>query len=135
MESQKIIIEQFFKKLNPFYNKAEVKNEIDLLDKVIEIYSILNFDKNVRIVPHEKKVLIYYLKRGLNEETLQTVMTDLNYSKNYRDSVNKKLRDKGFLIRDENNQQKFHLNTDLQLLKKKFIDEKTKVFYIQFRAN
>lgn len=135
MEESKQHIEAFFKALNPFYNKANIKNEVDLLDKVVDIYSILNFDSRSQIVPHEKKVLVYYLKRGLNEETLQTVMTDLNYTKNYRDSVNKKLRDKGFLVRDEKNQQKFHLNNDLLLLKKKFIDEKTKVFYIQFRTN
>lgn len=121
-------------KLNVFYNEVKVKTIVDLLDKAISIYSILNYEQRDRLVKHEQKILLYYVKNGLTKKTLEDVCADTNYTKNHLHTVNKSLRDKGYLVRDENNQHKFYLNADLELLRKKFISDKATGFIIKFNG-
>jgi hypothetical protein len=49
--------------------------------------------------------------------------------------MNKNLRDKGYLIRELNNFKKFHLNEDLQHIRKKFIEDKCKSYYVGFETD
>lgn len=118
--------------LNVFYNKTSFKNVPQKLDSLLSIYSILNFPPENKLVRNERKVLIYYLMKGLTQETLDTICEDLNYKKNYLHQVNKKLRDKGYLVRDERNTHKFYLIEDLKRFRKKFIEDNAKGYIISF---
>lgn len=120
-------------KLNVFHNTSNVKNIVDLLDKAISIYSLLNYEERDRLVKHERKILVYYVKNGLTKKTLEDVCEDTNYTKPHLHTVNKTLRDKGYLVRDENNQHKFYLNDDLVLLRKKFIEDNAKGYIVNFK--
>lgn len=104
-----------------------------MLSKILQVYSILNYDEDNRLVPHQTKVLLYYLKNGLSEETLQAICEDIGYEKNYLHGVNKKLRDRGYLIKDKNNQHKFFLNEDLENIRKSFLHDKSKGYIINFQ--
>ena len=122
--------------LNVFYDKIEVKNDIDLLDRVLQVYAILNFDDASKLVPAQRKILLYYVKNGLTKETLENVIVDTGYSRNYLHTVNKALRDKGYLIKDKNNEHKFYLNSELEHVRKKFVLDKAKGYIISFdKAN
>lgn len=121
--------------LNVFWNNAKIKNKIELLDKVLSIYSLLNFEKKDRLVEHEKKVLVYYIKNGLTEETLDKVHIDLTYNKTYIYKINKQLRDKGYLIKNKYNMKKFDLSEELKQLQDRFINQKSQGYIIQFGIN
>jgi hypothetical protein len=120
------------KNLNVFWNNAKVKNKIELLDKVLTIYSLLNFEKKDRLVDHEKKVLVYYIKNGLNDETLDKVHIDLCYKKTYIYKINKQLRDKGYLVKDKYNMKKFDLSEELKIIQERFVEKKSQGYIIQF---
>lgn len=121
--------------LNVFWNNAKIKNKIELLDKVLSIYSLLNFEKKDRLVDHEKKVLVYYVKNGLNDETLDKVHIDLSYTKTYIYKINKQLRDKGYLTKDKYNMKKFDLSEELKEIQDRFINKKSQGYIIQFGIN
>lgn len=106
-----------------------------MLDKLLTIYSILNFDERDKLVKHERQVLLYYVKNGLTKESIENICEDNDYKPNYLYGVNKRLKDKGYLIKDENNHHKYHLNKELSFLRKKFIEDKSKMYIIEFEAN
>jgi len=118
--------------LNVFYDKIGVKNDIDLLDRVLQVYAILNFEDANKLVPAQRKILLYYVRNGLTKETLENVITDTGYSRNYLHTVNKALRDKGYLVKDKNNEHKFYLNSELEHIRKKFVVDKAKGYIISF---
>lgn len=120
--------------LNLYYDPLQFKNRIQFLDKMLEIYAILNFSEANILPPSERKVLLYYIQKGISEETLETVCKDVGYKRNYLHTVNKKLRDKGYLIRDENNTHKFHLNADLQHFRKRFVLDGSKAYFIEWKG-
>jgi hypothetical protein len=101
---------------------------------MLEIYAILNFSEANILPPSERKVLLYYIQKGISEETLETVCKDVGYKRNYLHTVNKKLRDKGYLVRDENNTHKFHLNADLQHFRKRFVLDGSKAYFIEWKG-
>ena len=120
--------------LNLYYDPLQFKNRIQFLDKMLEIYAILNFNEANILPPSERKVLLYYIQKGISEETLETVCKDVGYKRNYLHTVNKKLRDKGYLVRDENNTHKFHLNADLQHFRKRFVLDGSKAYFIEWKG-
>jgi predicted transcriptional regulator len=117
-------------KLNVFYDTIAFKNKIQFLEKMLEVYAILNFDNVNSLLPSERKVLLYYVQKGLSQETLTKVCKDVNYNKNYLHTLNKKLRDKGYLIRDPNNNHKFYLNEKLENFRQKFVLDQAKAYII-----
>jgi hypothetical protein len=120
--------------LNLYYDPLQFKNRIQFLDKMLEVYAILNFSDANILPPSERKVLLYYIQKGISEETLETVCKDVGYKRNYLHTVNKKLRDKGYLVRDENNTHKFHLNSDLQHFRKRFVLDGSKAYFIEWKG-
>lgn len=127
----RIILHNEMAELNVFYNRAKVKNTVDLLSKVIDIYALLNSTEENKLAKYEKRILLYYLQKGFNETALEAICEDTGYKKNYLHVVNKKLRDKGYLIVDEK-RHVFDLNADLKLMRKKFVDDKSKGYIINF---
>lgn len=113
-------------------NKCQYNNEIDMVDTILTIYSTIKFKGKDRLRDFEKNILIYYIRKGLNDETLEMVSEDLNKKKNYLHGINKHLRDKGYLIASKTNLRKFDLNEDLKMLRSSFIEKKLKLYTLVF---
>lgn len=113
-------------------NIAKYKNEIELIDKILSIYTIVKFEHDLRLREYEKNVLIYYVRKGITEETLANVCEDRGIKTNYLHKINKDLRDKGYLITSETNYRKFHLNSDLEQIRENFINNKFKDYWVKF---
>lgn len=113
-------------------NISKFKNEIELIDKILSIYTIAKFESDLRLRDYEKNVLIYYIRKGITDETLANVCEDRKIKKNYLHKINKDLRDKGYLVTAENNYRKFHLNTELEQIRENFITNKFKDYWIKF---
>ena len=122
-------------KLNVFYDKISVKTNIDLIDKVLQVYAILNFEDPNHLVDSQRKVLLHYVLKGISEDTFKEVIEDTGYRKAYLHNLNKTLRDKGYLVRDTHNDHKFHLNPQLEQIRKKFITDKAKGYIISFERH
>ena len=122
---------------NIFFDRSKPKNKLELVDQILQIYAIINYDASNNLPNSERNVLSYYIKNGLNEETLRDILIDLpKYAKNdYLAQMNKKLRDKGYLVRDKYNLKKFHLTEGLEYLRQKFILEGCKTYMIGFETN
>ena len=118
---------------NIYFEKIDIKNELLFIDRLIKIYIAINMDKE--LPQAERAIVCYYVKYGISEETFQKIREDLpKYYKNqYIYQVNKKLRDKGYLLKHKTNLKKFHLNEDLQHLRQKFFIDNCKTYMIGFR--
>lgn len=119
-------------KLTIHRNFSQVKNEIDLIDKVLSIYSIVKFEPDFRLRNYEKNILVYYVRKGISDETLSNICEDKDINKNYLHKINKDLRDKGFLVSSDKNLRKFHLSSDLEVIRQNFIKDKFKNYLITF---
>lgn len=122
---------------NIFFDKIKPKNQIDFIEAILKVYAVLNFDEKSNLPKAERTVLTYYIIHGLTEDTLKNILIDFpKYSNSeYLHQMNKKLRDKGYLIKDKNNFKKFTLNDDLHHIRKKFIDDKCKMYTIGFETD
>lgn len=125
-------LEKMAKELPIHRNIAKFKNEIELIDKILSFYSIAKFDEESRLRPYEKNILIYYIRKGITEETLESVCEDRGIKKNYLHKINKDLRDKGYLITSQNNFRKFGLNQELEDIRENFINKKFKDYWFKF---
>ena len=68
---------------NIFFFFLKPKNKLELVDQILQIYAIINYDASSNLPNSERNVLSYYIKNGLNEETLRDILIDLpKYSKN-----------------------------------------------------
>jgi hypothetical protein len=116
------------------YNKSYCKNDVDLLSKVIRIYSVIKLGNGLEqsLEKNEERVLVYYLKYGYSKETKRLIIEDLGIKPTYLNTVNCKLDKKGYLIKDKRNKQKKHLSEGLEKLKKSFIDMQSNIYFIQF---
>lgn len=101
-----------------------------MVDKILTIYSLIKYDKPNRLREFEKNVLIYYVRKGLNQETLDMIAEDLRKEQNYLHGINKHLRDKGYLISSKTNLRKFDLNEELKALRESFINNKINLYTI-----
>lgn len=130
MQSNKI--RKMSKEFAVHRNISKFKNEIELIDKILSIYTIAKYEEKMRLRPYEKNILIYYVRKGINEETLANVCEDRKIEKNYLHKINKDLRDKGYLVTSETNYRKFHLNDELEDIRENFINKKFKDYWIRF---
>ena len=113
-------------------NIAKYNNEIELVDKILSIYTIAKYEEKDRLKAYEKNILNYYIRKGITEETLENVCEDRGIKKNYLHKINKDLRDKGYLKASETNYRKFHLNSELEDIRENFINKKFKDYWIKF---
>jgi chromosome segregation and condensation protein ScpB len=103
-----------------------------MVDRILSIYSIVKDDDKKRLKPYEKNVLVYYVRNGITEETLESVCEDRKITKSYLNKINKDLRDKGYLIPSLTNYRKFKLSPDLEEIRQSFIKDKLRLLLIQF---
>lgn len=110
-------------------NKLKYKNEVDLLQKIIRIYSIVMLEDNLE--NHEEKVLMFYFKYGYSPKTKEQIRTSLDINSHYLNTINYHLDKKGYLKKDPNNRQKKHLADGLQQLRDAFLKDGMKVYALK----
>ena len=147
-EKDKIIKEleakllKFKEPLNALNIKVDSKNKIERLDKFLTAYSELRMTEENKLLPSQKPILLYYLLKGISEDVIQLLIEDnperakvkkgKQLTRNHLHAINKKLRDRGYLVRDEKNYQKFKLSPDLETIRKKVLDEDCKLILMTF---
>nr|DAI89485.1 MAG TPA: hypothetical protein [Caudoviricetes sp.] len=147
-EKDKIIKEleakllKFKEPLNALNLKVDSKNKIERLDKFLTAYSELRMTEENKLLPSQKPILLYYLLKGISEDVIQLLIEDnperakvkkgKQLTRNHLHAINKKLRDRGYLVRDEKNYQKFKLSPDLETIRKKVLDEDCKLILMTF---
>jgi len=113
-----------------YFNKTIYKNELDLITKVLRIYSITRLNTN--LVKKEEEILVFYIKFGYNKETKELIKSELKMKNTHLNQVNYSLQKKGFLVADEYNRQKKNLSESLVQIKKSFLEDKLNIYVIQF---
>lgn len=116
-----------------YFNQLKYKNEMELLRKIIRIYSIVKLNDDLE--NHEEEVLMFYFKYGYSPETKEKIKDTLEISAHYLNTINYHLDKKGYLKKDEYNKQKKHLTNDLEELKKAFIEKGVEVYAIGIKKN
>lgn len=128
--------------LNALNVKVVSKNKIERLDKFLTAYSELHMTAENKLLPSHKPILLYYLAKGISDDVLQTILDDnperekvkkgKQLTRNHLHTINKKLRDRGYLVKDEKNYQKFKLSPDLESIRKKVLEEDCKLILLTF---
>lgn len=110
---------------------VEYKNDFDIIEKLLKCYSIM---KDIPLRPFELKVLKYYIKYGYvnNKELKSMIMEDEKRTEQDIKTVNSYLRKAGFLELGVSNMRKSKLSSDMELIRKKFILEKTDMYILKF---
>lgn len=118
--------------------KVEFQDELDLLEKIISLYSTTKnmIDKENYLRPKLVKVLSFYVLRGYSKETKELILSSLNINTQNLNTINSELTKKGYLVIDPYTQRKKHLSKELQELKDYFLhNDSNKVFMVKFGVN
>jgi len=119
------------KKLSFYTNYCSFKNEVDLVNKLLSIYSIVK--KNGDLRDFEKKVLNYYIRKGYSSETKKQIVKELGLKQRNLNQTNYHLTNKGYLKQSTKNQKNKSLNKDLQEIRDLFVQGKTRTYVIGFK--
>lgn len=115
-----------------FYtNYCSYKNEVDYINKLLSIYSIVK--KNGDLRDFEKRVLNYYIRKGYSAETKEQIRKELGIKHKNLNQTNYHLTKKGYLKNSVRNQKQKSLHKDLQEIRDLFIEGKTRVYAIGFK--
>lgn len=121
------------KEIQVYFNQAEYSNELDLITKVLRIYSITRL--NTKLVKKEEEVLVFYIKYGYSKDTKDLIKEELDMKSTHLNQLNYNLQKKGFLVTDGYNRQKKHLSNSLEQIRKSFLEDKLDTFVIKFKYN
>lgn len=97
-----------------FSLEAKYKTEIELYKSVLKCYNLIC---SKGMTEREIDFLSMYLKYGYNRETRKIIRESYDVNSNYIGVLNHTLKTKGFLIKDERNENKKHLSEDLIRIK------------------
>lgn len=114
----------------PAINGIPYKSDLDKIEKILTIYSIV---KEIKFRDFEKDVLKYYLVYGYNKETQEMIMEDLGKSDVNIRVTDTWLRKNGFLNLGVNNKRKSSLSKDMEMMRKDFILDKKDVYVLIFK--
>jgi len=114
----------------PAINGIPYKSDLDKIEKILTIYSIV---KEIKFRDFEKDVLKYYLVYGYNKETQEMIMEDLGKSGVNIRVTDTWLRKNGFLNLGVNNKRKSLLSKDMEMMRKDFILDKKDVYALIFK--
>lgn len=114
----------------PAINGIPYKSDLDKIEKILTIYSIV---KEIKFRDFEKDVLKYYLVYGYNKETQEMIMEDLGKSDVNIRVTDTWLRKNGFLNLGVNNKRKSSLSKDMEMMRKDFIVDKKDVYALIFK--
>jgi hypothetical protein len=109
------------------------KNQIDYVDKLITIYSVIKMDKENQLRNFEKNVLNYYLRFGYSTDTKKRIRKELGKSLDTITQATFYLTKKGYLIPSKTNFSQKTLNKDLNRLRRNFITGKKRVLAVGFK--
>ena len=109
------------------------KNEIDFVDKLLAIYSVIRMDSDSQLRKFEKDVLSYYIRFGYSTDTKKRINKELKKSKETITQATFYLSKKGYLTPSKTNHSQKKLNGDLQRLRDSFIDGDKKILAIGFK--
>lgn len=105
-------------------------SDLDVIDKVLSIYSLI---KGIKLRNFEREVMIYYLKYGCNKDAVKYIVQDTGKKESYIKVVNSNLRDLGLLV-ETMNMHKSGLSTDMENLRKHFVEGGGKVYLVSFET-
>lgn len=114
----------------PAINGIPYKSDLDKIEKILTIYSIV---KEIKFRDFEKDVLKYYLVYGYNKETQEMVREDLGKSDVNIRVTDTWLRKNGFLNIGISNKRKSSLSKDMEMMRKDFILDKKDVYALIFK--
>jgi len=119
------------KKPTFYTNYCEFKNEVDIVNKLLSIYSIVKKNGNLR--DFEKKVLNYYIRKGYSTKTKKQIVKELGLKQRNLNQTNYHLTNKGYLKQSTRNQKNKSLNKELQDIRKYFVEGNMKAYVIGFK--
>lgn len=105
------------------------KNDLDLIDKILYIYSMAT---NKPLRGYERTVLKYYIKYGYTKETKGIIIEDTNKKDGDVRNADTQLRSNGYLKHGVLNQRKSSLSEDMEMLRQTFIMDKYKIYQLAF---
>ena len=114
-----------------YFNYCDYKNEIDLVDKVLSIFSIIKKSNDLR--KFERDVLNFYIRKGISDDTKKMVRDELEMTANNLTQANYYLRKKGYIVKDSKNFNKDKLCKELQSIRNSIILNKKRVFAVGFQ--
>lgn len=109
------------------------KNEIDLVDKILSVYSITGKSKKDQLRKFEKDVLNYYMRFGYSTETKRLIEEELGKSPDSITQATFFLTRKGYLEQSKTNFSKKRLSKDLLRFRDGFISGNKKMLILGFK--
>lgn len=113
-----------------FFQLCDYKNEVDLIDKVLSIYSIIKKSNDLR--PFERNILNFYIRKGISNDTKNIIKDQLGITSNNLTQANYYLRKKGYIVKDSKNHNKNKLCKDLESIRTSIIGNKKRLFLVGF---
>lgn len=111
---------------NPIFGYSlSFEDRLDLMGKALSIFALLEKLKfgETKLRERPKEVLAFYLLEGYNSDTKDIICETLEINSDNLTQINSELTKAGYLITDERNLRKKHLNPDLQRLRDLFISD------------
>lgn len=109
--------------------KNSYKNKIDLIDKILKIYSIAQ-DKPLR--NFERIVMIYYIIHNYCDKAKDSIREDENKKDGDIRVADHALRQKGYLLQSQNNLRMSELSADMLSIRESFITNKKNIYVLLF---
>lgn len=114
-----------------FFQECEFKNEIDLVDKALNIFSVIKKNDNLR--PFERNILNYYIRKDISDETKEIIKKELDINSANLTQGNYYLRKKGYIVKDTKNHNNNKLCKELQMLRDSLIINKKRLYCVGFK--
>ncbi len=112
--------------------KTKYKNEIDLIDKILCVYSI---SQKVSLRNFERLILVYYIRSGYSKETKEFIKEDTGKKDGDIRVADVHLREKGYLMSSEKNLRMSKLSPDMESIRTSFIKNKKQVYVLAFQKD
>ncbi len=112
--------------------KTKYKNEIDLIDKILRVYSI---SQEVSLRNFERLILVYYIRSGYSKETKEFIKEDTGKKDGDIRVADVHLREKGYLMSSEKNLRMSKLSPDMESVRTSFIKNKKQIYVLAFQKD
>lgn len=110
--------------------KTKYRNEIDLIDKILRVYSI---SQEVSLRNFERLILVYYIRNGYSKETKEFIKEDTGKKDGDIRVADVHLREKGYLLSSEKNLRMSKLSPDMESIRSSFIANKKQIYVLAFQ--
>lgn len=121
------------------YLKIQFKNQVDLVDKLLQIYDISKKEyidpktnKPRALRNFERQVLNYYIRYGYSKDTKSLIIKDTDKKANALIQIDYLLKEAGYLEDSDGNFRMKKLNPYLETMREKFILTSNRVYGVHF---